>query len=297
MNTLGAHVHPQFTEQEMFEGLEHNVIAYSHRDFPLKFHSHDFYEINIITSGEGMHYFGAQQCPVCTGDIFIIPPSIRHGYQDKGDLSVHHILFRNRFFRMHAGILEKLPAYWMLFHLEPDLRSKGLFPALQKTQLTELMEHVRQLPDLQETTDCFHAVCADGTALILLARLLKWYYETNAEPNIQNAKTYHDILRVLDYISLHYTQKITLQDLMQQAGGISRSTFLRRFHELCGSAPIDYVIGLRLKQAEKLLLESDRSITDIAYECGFYDCAQFSKLFLRKHNKTPTQFRMHNNPV
>ncbi|MBE7025236.1 MAG: helix-turn-helix domain-containing protein [Ruminococcaceae bacterium] len=53
----------------------------------------------------------------------------------------------------------------------------------------------------------------------------------------------------------------------------------------------EYLNDIRLKEAKNLLLNSNRNVTEIAYKVGFSDEKYFMKLFKRKENVTPTQYR------
>ena len=62
---------PEQQEQTM-------LFCYFHQnDFPVSMHSHEFYEINIITEGRGTHYIEDNGFSIKSGDFFIIPPNIR----------------------------------------------------------------------------------------------------------------------------------------------------------------------------------------------------------------------------
>lgn len=56
--------------------------AYFHKkdDFPINMHAHSFYEINIVVSGYGRHYIEGTNCRAEAGNVFAIPPKVRHGY-------------------------------------------------------------------------------------------------------------------------------------------------------------------------------------------------------------------------
>ena len=59
------------------------LFCYFHKnDFPIQMHSHEFYEINIIAEGTGRHYIENNSYPITSGDFFIIPPNVRHGYSE-----------------------------------------------------------------------------------------------------------------------------------------------------------------------------------------------------------------------
>ena len=48
--------------------------------FPINMHSHDFYEINIITNGLGRHYISNKSIQAQKCDVFFLPPNVKHGY-------------------------------------------------------------------------------------------------------------------------------------------------------------------------------------------------------------------------
>jgi transcriptional regulator GlxA family with amidase domain len=65
----------------------------------------------------------------------------------------------------------------------------------------------------------------------------------------------------------------------------------RRFHTALGQRPADLYRALRLRYARWLLDTTDRSITEIALDAGFSDCAHFSRQFKTLHGVAPTRAR------
>jgi transcriptional regulator GlxA family with amidase domain len=78
---------------------------------------------------------------------------------------------------------------------------------------------------------------------------------------------------------------------MTQLSGLPERSFVRRFHAATGMSPLEYVHTLRLEEAKQMLEASDASIEAIAHEVGYEDAAFFSRLFRRKVNLTPAQYR------
>jgi len=73
---------------------------------------------------------------------------------------------------------------------------------------------------------------------------------------------------------------------------LSVSSFKREFTKLYNDSPANYIKTKRLEKAAELLLVSDNRITDIAFDCGFNDLANFTKSFHDKYNATPTHYRL-----
>ncbi|MBQ8428259.1 MAG: AraC family ligand binding domain-containing protein, partial [Clostridia bacterium] len=85
------------------------ATCYFHEnDFPLYMHAHSFYEINVITKGEGIHYIGENSIPTKSGDVFVIPPNFKHGYEDTKNLVIFHIVLSNAFLEKYSNLLKDI---------------------------------------------------------------------------------------------------------------------------------------------------------------------------------------------
>lgn len=74
--------------------------------------------------------------------------------------------------------------------------------------------------------------------------------------------------------------------------GVSRTILFSKIKGITGQTPNEYIASLRLKQAaSKLQKEPDKSISDIAYECGFSSPSYFIRCFKTNFNETPASFR------
>lgn len=73
--------------------------------------------------------------------------------------------------------------------------------------------------------------------------------------------------------------------------GLSPFHFLRIFRRVTGSTPHQYVVGARLRRASRLLLETSRSVTTVAYEVGFEDLSNFVRTFRREVGCSPRELR------
>jgi transcriptional regulator GlxA family with amidase domain len=78
---------------------------------------------------------------------------------------------------------------------------------------------------------------------------------------------------------------------MVRLSGLAERTFKRRFQAATGMAPLEYVHALRLEEAKHMLETGEEPIEAIANEVGYEDAGYFSRLFRRKVNLTPAQYR------
>lgn len=95
---------------------------------------------------------------------------------------------------------------------------------------------------------------------------------------------------VLSWIDAHYAERIATAQLARQVG-VSESQFRRIFANMFNMSPTHYVNIIRINAARTLLETSDKLVSDIATETGFYDQSHFTKLFVRERGMTPGEYR------
>lgn len=123
--------------------------------------------------------------------------------------------------------------------------------------------------------------------LIHVSRLnpQQFKYETSAWKN--------RILNIQTYLDTHYREKVRISDICQKFY-ISNSCLAHQFNELTGSSPKQYLTMVRLKSASIEIHNSERSINEIAMNCGFSDINNFIKQFKRYYGCSPSQLRSKN---
>lgn len=92
-------------------------------------------------------------------------------------------------------------------------------------------------------------------------------------------------------IEANLFSQINVEELAQKTN-FSVSSFKREFKKLYNDSPANYIKNKRLERAAELLLISAERITDIAFDCGFNDLANFTRSFHNKYDVTPTNYRL-----
>ncbi|MFK7694337.1 helix-turn-helix domain-containing protein [Paenibacillus sp. HJGM_3] len=95
--------------------------------------------------------------------------------------------------------------------------------------------------------------------------------------------------RIIDYVDEHLAEKIRMEDVSRLVG-MSYTYFSKYFKKGIGDSFTDYVNLRRIRNAERLLVTSDRSVTDIAAEVGIHNMAHFYELFKRHNGCTPKEY-------
>lgn len=99
-----------------------------------------------------------------------------------------------------------------------------------------------------------------------------------------------EIQRSLEYINLHFKEKITLQNVAEYAG-YNPTHFSKLFHKKMGIAFNHYVSSLRVNHAKRLLSTTEYSIFFICFECGFSSVSSFNRNFSQIVGVSPNAYR------
>ena len=147
-----------------------------------------------------------------------------------------------------------------------------------------------------------HMRSALDSAFITLRKIMKEVLNRRSDSRLRSlgrdyAKTLSPeeevdaVERIRQYIDMHIQEDLSVEKLSQLAY-MSQNHLTRTFKKKYGMTVIDYMIEHRLALAENLLKETNKTVTMIADEVGYFDYVYFSKLFKKRFGVTPREYRM-----
>ena len=249
-------------------------------------HWHDDLEWIHILEGRMGYYIDGERVTLEEGDaLFVNARRMHYGYGVQGrDCRFTCILFHPSLFTGSAALLER-ETRPVLEH--PEIRWRRLeadSPAGQEAALL-----LSRIAALKEETPEAYEMEAVGLLHILWCVLRR---NMGALPPVAGEpRTELDLQRaMIAYICEHYGEKLTLSEIAA-AGHVSRSRCCQMFRRHLQRTPIDYLNSYRLKTAANLLRGTNRTVTEIALNCGFNCLSYFSKMFLQVYGCTPKEYR------
>ncbi len=214
------------------------------------------------------------------GDVSITPAEMPFFARWEGDDHYLQIRIASRFIQSVAR--ESLEMDCDRIELLPEFRTRD--PQIEAIGLMLLAE-------LQQE-NLGGKLYIESLANVLAVHLLRRYAATKPNlPIYEGGLPQRRLLQVLEYMNDHLDQDIKLADLAALLD-MSQFHFSHLFKQAIGTSPHQYLLQQRIERAKQLLKHTDRSITDIAFLCGFNSHSHLSKQFRQLTGTTPKVYRV-----
>jgi AraC-like DNA-binding protein len=253
-------------------------------DYPL--HYHEEYELNFIENGKGAHrVIGDHMKEIEDLELILVGPNLQHAWfgempPNKKVLEItlqfHKNLFEDSMLkRNQLSLIRQMfekSLRGILFSKETTLKIAPKLKTLhQKHAFGSVIELMNILHDL---SNCENMVMLSDTSF-------------NNETYTYNSRR---IETTFEFMKDHYAKPITLSEVAKLAN-MTEAAFSRFFKQRAGINFIDSLTEIRLGHASRLLIDTTQSISEIAYKCGFTNISNFNRIFKKKKNTTPKDYR------
>ena len=214
---------------------------------------------------------------VCSGDMWLIPPFVRHSASFLGIHGVVALSIGSLALERHVGPL----MYGGRIELAPRYDVKD----------SQLQHMVRALVGVAEEGPRADPLITDLLLNAICLRLAKRYAvsKLNLAPRTGGLPPMR-LKRVLSYIEANLDRAVTLSELSGVAG-MSLYYFATLFKQSTTLSPHQYVLGRRIERAKQFLRETKAGVLEISLSLGFEQPNNFARTFRRLTGTTPTHYR------
>jgi len=108
--------------------------------------------------------------------------------------------------------------------------------------------------------------------------------------NGDNSRRYGQVRSVSRFVEEHYAENLRLEQLVTLSG-MSKNAFIRAFSHIFNMTPWHYLTTIRLNAVRNLLETTDRLLSEIAVQTGFFDQSHLTRVFKRERGMTPGEYR------
>ena len=250
-----------------------------------KWNFQDEHNLGLFLSPRPFHFSHKQDNRTYAGlysksDLLITPADTTLSTQTDGDVEIVQIRIKDSFVR---NVAEET--------LDKNSDHVELVPSFQ-TRDSQIEAIVTMLVTELHRESFGSQLYVDSLANVLALHLLRNYGTTKLQLPVYNGGLpQNQLLQVVDYIDAYLDNEIKLADLAQLLD-ISQFHFSRLFKQSLGLSPYQYLIQQRVELAKQLLKQSDKSITDIAFDCGFNSHSHLTTRFRQLTGTTPKAYRV-----
>ncbi|MCR5624954.1 MAG: AraC family transcriptional regulator [Lachnospiraceae bacterium] len=276
--------------------------------YPL--HCHAYYEISLVTKGQREEYFNHNYYNANEGKMFFFSPLNVHGFRNNSEVSDMILQFSPEFINANVPNLSKNDIITVFPGAEPyiDISDCPEIQAIIRKLNTEChsMSDEYGQPQKTHTPAPLHTLLSEENASpdariskrnlktsILLLELLDILFEKEYLIVHSSQNNYLDFPLVETVINTILSDPCNTPSLKEAADlvNISYYHFSRMFKKTVGINYQEYCNISRIRHAEELLSESDKSVSEIAFEIGYESNTSFIKSFKKYLNTTPSKYR------
>ena len=249
------------------------------KDYTFKAHYHNDWEFIYAVSGNMKYSINGKVIVLKEGEsLFVNSNNIHFGFSDTKEdcdyicLIVHPMLFCNNPFIERNYIMPIANCGYEYLIIEDNEFINTIINTYDKKQ--------------SNTDNLYFDIQQD---LFSLASRL--YSLIEKLPKVHKGKqTSSSIKQMLDYIADNYGEKISLSDIAK-SGNVCNNSCIKIFQKFTSETPMDYLNRYRIEKARNLLVTTNKTVSEIAFDCGFSGSSYFSKIFKGYTGITPREYK------
>ncbi|MBQ8822407.1 MAG: AraC family transcriptional regulator [Lachnospiraceae bacterium] len=231
------------------------------------------FQLLYIASGKAHFHFGEKEEIVTAGHMVLYRPKEPQKYEYYGvdQTEVYWVHFTG------GNVTNLLRSYGLtddkkIFYCGSDLEYKNHFRAM----IQELQMCREDYPEMLE--------------IYLRQIFIKLHRYLQTVSRVDNSQIAEEIDKATMYFSEHYNEDICIEEYAKNHN-MSTSWFIRNFKQYTGSTPMQYILAIRIHNAEALLKSNQYNITEIASIIGYDNPLYFSRIFKKVKGLSPSEYR------
>lgn len=268
------------TNDDLFIILDHTNAKF---EYPI--HCHPEYEINLVINTSGTRVIGDFEESFSGLDFVMIGPYVPHVWKSQKEEN-HVVTIQFSPELLNFQIMNKrlfMPIKQLLIDSKQGLHFYGPEAERIKDEIVELT----RIQGFQTATMFLNILNS-----LAHAPRRKMVTNLHESENLIHQSKSRRISKVCKYIEENISHRITLSDAARLVN-MSDSAFSHFFKKQTSISFITYVNNLRVAKACDLLANTNLSASEICYDCGFNNKSNFIRLFYKRKNMTPIEYRNH----
>ncbi len=240
-------------------------------------HLHNYYEVYYLLEGERKYFIDSNLYSLEEGDLVLVPPDVLH--RSVGDDAG---FYSRVLLNIPKNMIEE--SFLSEFYNDSDEYVLKI-PAKRRKYLESMLEKMEYEVGRNDEHSNYLLKCYANELFVFLIRIKKRMDFSRADKEADRV-----ICEAASFIRNNFEKPITLEVAAKRVK-MSKTYFCKMFREKTGFGFSDYLAGVRITEAAKMLTDTDMDITEIAIKCGYNDSSYFATVFKRIKGVTPVKYR------
>ena len=251
-------------------------------------HWHNDLEINLIREGEAIFQVYQKSYRVRTGEGFLLNRNVPHSCSSPGNEHVRYstILVRPDFLYGDFGSDVERKCF------QPFLQNSAI-PCIYLTGFDEngkeILQKLNQVEEAFDRKRFCYELKIKGLLCEAFAMILYGHRQELTKFVPANLQELERLEKMLNYLNMHFTEVISLQDLADQVH-LSREVCCRLFKKMTGKTITGYLEEYRVNKSFSLVQSGQYSMTQITEMMGFSNPSRFASAFRKRFGCNPGEY-------
>lgn len=251
-------------------------------------HWHNDLEINLIREGEAVFQVYQKSYRVRTGEGFLLNRNVPHSCSSPGNEHVRYstILVRPDFLYGDFGSDVERKCF------QPFLQNSAI-PCIYLTGFDEngkeILQKLNQVEEAFDRKRFCYELKIKGLLCEAFAMILYGHRQELTKFVPANLQELERLEKMLNYLNMHFTEVISLQDLADQVH-LSREVCCRLFKKMTGKTITGYLEEYRVNKSFSLVQSGQYSMTQITEMVGFSNPSRFASAFRKRFGCNPGEY-------
>lgn len=268
-------------------GEKKSILAFKYQSnkFDAPWHFHPQHELAFIEKSSGTKFIGDYIGPFDKGELVLLRSNLPHCWKNTTHVNSESTSI---VIQWNKGIFAKVPELESVFKMLKDA-AKGII--FDKKDVDSILPEIKKALVLDETELYIQLQT-------ILLKLSKSSYSPLSERGFLDdlpSEFTSRMRSIHDFIDKNYHKKIQLKALADLVN-MSEQSFSRFFSKMMGKPFFTFLNEYRISTANRMLIDTDWSVREVCFACGYESLSFFHRQFHKFNNTTPSKYRNQHKP-